>query len=145
MKKQKGFTLIELVTSVAVVGILSSTAIPAYNDYTIRSKVSEGLNLSNAAKRAIAETYNSEGRFMIASNQSYGLPSAASINGTYVSNVSVSDISGTITVTYKHNLGGMPSANGTTITLVPTPNGGSLKWNCTGGDTPQMYRPSECR
>jgi type IV pilus assembly protein PilA len=152
MKQQKGFTLIELMIVIAIIGILAAIAIPAYQDYTIRSKVSEGLNLAGAAKLAVAETYDSEGKFMIASNASYGLPSANSINGNYVTSVAISDASGTITITYKDSgLGGTPPADGMTMILDPEPRQGSMEWACDGsgsagnGTMPSKYRPSECR
>ena len=81
MKLQKGFTLIELMIVIAIIGILAAIAIPAYQDYTIRSKVSEGLNMAGAAKLAVAETFDSQGVFM-SDNGSYGLPGAASISAT---------------------------------------------------------------
>jgi type IV pilus assembly protein PilA len=152
MKQQKGFTLIELMIVIAIIGILAAIAIPAYQDYTVRSKVAEGLNLSGAAKLAVAETYDSEGRFMAAANASYGLPSAASINGNYVSTVEVTDTSGTITITYRDSgIGGNPTANGKTMILDPEPRQGTMRWVCDGsgsagnGDMPSKYRPSECR
>ena len=74
MKQQKGFTLIELMIVIAIIGILAAIAIPAYQDYTIRSKVSEGLNLAGAAKLAVAETYDSKGGMPTQGNISYGLP-----------------------------------------------------------------------
>ncbi len=144
MKQQKGFTLIELMIVIAIIGILAAIAIPAYQDYTVRSKVSEGLNLAGAAKLAVAETYDSEGSFLSANNGSYGLPSAGSINGNYVSQVAVG-ASGLITITYNQNLGGNPTANGQTMTLRPTARQGSMEWTCTGGNMPGKYRPSECR
>ena len=151
MKLQKGFTLIELMIVIAIIGILAAIAIPAYQDYTIRSKVAEGLNLAGAAQLAVAETYDSEGRFKNANNTSYGLPSPTSINGNYVSSVSISDTSGTITILYKPTgLGGQPPADNQTLILQPTARQGSMEWACDGsagqnGSMPNKYRPNECR
>ena len=145
MKQQKGFTLIELMIVIAIIGILAAIAIPAYQDYTIRSKVSEGLNLSGAAKLAVAETYDSEGSFQSANNASYGLPAASSINGNYVSTVGITDAAGEITITYNQELGGNPTANSKTIIMTPTARQGSMLWDCTGGTQEAKYRPSECR
>ena len=144
MKQQKGFTLIELMIVIAIIGILAAIAIPAYQDYTIRSKVAEGLNLSGAAKLAVAETYDSEGSFQSADNASYGLPDAVSINGNYVSSVTVGAL-GVITIMYNQELGGNPTANGKTIVMTPTARQGSMMWDCTTGDQEAKYRPSECR
>ena len=143
MKQQKGFTLIELMIVIAIIGILAAIAIPAYQDYTVRSKVSEGLNLAGAAKLAVSETYDSTGSYP-AAMASYGLPSvAASINGTYVLSIGVSG-SGLILITYRNNLGG--TADGGTLQLTPTPNAGAMVWSCAGtGTMPGKYRPANCR
>jgi len=141
---QKGFTLIELMIVIAIIGILAAIAIPAYQDYTIRAKVSEGISLAGAAKLAVAETYDSTGSYG-ADHDALGLPAAVSITGVNVASISVSS-TGTITINYAASgLGGTPTANSTTIELDPTANAGSMSWDCTGGDTPDKYRPANCR
>jgi type IV pilus assembly protein PilA len=148
MKLQKGFTLIELMIVIAIIGILAAIAIPAYQDYTIRSKVSEGLNMAGAAKLAVSETYQSLGSMPSSGNTSFGLPAAASIQGTYVSAITVGS-TGVITITYNNNVGGNPTANGEEIDLTPnTASVGSVQWTCTANATNQMpnkYLPANCR
>ena len=148
MKQQKGFTLIELMIVIAIIGILAAIAIPAYQDYTIRSKVSEGLNLAGAAKLAVAETYDSKGGMPSACNICYGLPQAASIAGNYVAQVSAAATTGIITITYNTDVGGNPSANSRVIELSPdTSSIGAMGWTCGGGATnmPNKYLPATCR
>ena len=142
MKQQHGFTLIELMIVVAIIGILAAIAIPAYQDYTVRSKISEGLNMAGAAKLAVAETFDSNGT-MPTANDEAGLPNAASITGNYVSSIGVGT-DGLITIHYNSSLGGKPTANFTTMLLTPASNEGSMQWTCTG-TMADKYKPSNCR
>jgi len=144
MKKyQQGFTLIELMIVVAIIGILAAIAIPAYQDYTIRAKVTEGLSLASSAKVGVADANASLGH-LVASNASAGVATAASITGNSVTSVGVG-ASGVITITYNSTLGGNPTANATTVFLTPTVTPGGVTWTCTGGTTPDKYRPANCR
>ena len=140
---QKGFTLIELMIVIAIIGILAAIAIPAYQDYTIRAKVSEGISLASAAKLAVAETNDATGSIPT-SNALAGLPAPASILGNNVDSVTVG-AAGIITILYSASgLGG--TADGTNIVITPdTSQPGSMVWDCTGGSTPGKYRPANCR
>ena len=146
MKKniQKGFTLIELMIVVAIIAILAAIAIPAYQDYVVRSQVSEGMTLSDGAKTAVAEFYSNYGHFPT-NNQSAGLAKETSISGTYVSQVEVTG--GLITATFSHSSPQKASDKIDTKTLVLSPRTatGSTAWACNGGTVDNKYLPSSCR
>jgi type IV pilus assembly protein PilA len=141
---QKGFTLIELMIVVAIIAILAAIAIPAYQDYVVRSQVSEGATLSDGAKTAVAEFYSNRGHFPT-NNTSAGLSPAASITGTYVNGVTVT--SGKITVTFNQAKSN-DKIKASTFALSPIANGGSVAWTCNtaaGTTVDPKYLPTSCR
>jgi len=140
-RQQSGFTLIELMIVVAIIGILAAIALPAYQDYTVRARVTEGLSLAAAAKTTVSENSASA----TALDAGWTAPTAT----PNVTSVAVTAGNGTITVTYT------AAAGGGTITLVPSSGGaalasgtlptGSIDWDCTGGTLTDNYRPANCR
>ena len=130
---QKGFTLIELMIVVAIIGILAAVALPAYKDYTVRAKVSEVVLAATAAKNNVAEWYNIKGAW----------PTMTDVPATHTSTyvASISHASGTVTAFAS---AAEAKISGSTITLAPSLNGDTVSWTC-GGTIDKAYRPASCK
>ena len=140
--KQKGFTLIELMIVVAIIGVLAAIAIPAYQDYIVRARVTEGLNLASAAKTVVSENASTG----TALNMGYTAPTAT----TVVTSVAVAAATGVITVTYT------ALARSIVITLTPRSAGAAIAsgtvpadaitWVCAvSAAANNRYVPANCR
>jgi type IV pilus assembly protein PilA len=166
-KMQKGFTLIELMIVVAIIGILAAIAIPAYQDYTIRAKVTEGLNLADSAKTAVAESFQSGGTVGLAAAATSW--NAAFVPSKYVTSVVIAGATGVISVSY--NIVAIPQLTAGTNLLTLSPNvaglglaassSGNIDWACasalhatataqsltvtTAGTLLTKYVPTNCK
>ena len=147
MNAQKGFTLIELMIVVAIIGILAAIAIPAYQDYIARSQMSEALSLTSGLKTTVAETYSQDAS--CPTNGTAGIAAASTIKGKYVAKVETAGTSAstggcTIKATMA-STGVSTGIQGSTLTLelVTSAAGGSVDWKCTSSAA-QKYLPKVC-
>ncbi|HFC7684281.1 TPA: pilin [Neisseria meningitidis] len=123
---QKGFTLIELMIVIAIVGILAAVALPAYQDYTARAQVSEAILLAEGQKSAVTEYYLNHGKWP-GDNSSAGVASSSTIKGKYVEKVEVKN--GVVTAEMK-STGVNKEIQGKKLSLWAKRQDGSVKWFC---------------
>ena len=138
---QQGFTLIELMIVVAIIGILAAVALPAYQDYTIRAKIQDGVSLSDPARLAVGQAC-SEGTLFTAVTDNLSAGLAATITGNYVTSVVLSATAATqgiITVTVR-NINSQ--VNGSTIIWTSTCDASGNRWAVTGSVPPKFYPKS---
>ena len=141
MKKvQQGFTLIELMIVVAIIGILAAVAIPAYQDYTKRAHVTEGLSLASSAKTSVTDFYNSKG-YLPASNGSAGLAASTAITGNAVTSVVILS-TGVVQIAYNTKVDATAL-----LDLSPATGAGGVRWACKANGTGMkaQWLPSSCR
>ena len=140
MNKQSGFTLIELMIVVAIIGILAAVALPAYSDYAKRAHVAEALQVASGARMSILEYYSGNNEFP-ADNVTAGMDIPTDIQGNSFKSIEVKP-NGIMEITFNQKVG-----LNKTIIMQATVNSahGSIVWSCDGGTLEDKFRPANCR
>lgn len=141
-KKHHGFTLIELMIVVAIIGILAAIALPAYQNYIVRTQVSEGMMLVSPIKASMAVFYEERGAFP-STNASVGLPLATNITGSYVTAVNIGTAPGAIHATYGNK--SHSDITGDVLIISAITSAGSINWTCKSTTIDPKYLPLSCR
>ena len=148
MNKNAGFTLLELMIVVAIIGILAAIAVPAYQDYIARAQITEGLSLTSGYKILLEETYDHSATCL--ANGNGGIAAASDISGQYVAAVTLGGTEPNCTITATMRTTGVaPGIQGKSLTLTMQPadasnSASSLLWVCSSTDIEQRFLPSAC-